>query len=106
VHPFSGEKMVGKVVLVVDDDEDVLEITAEVLRTHGYHVVTAVHAQAGLRLLAEVSVDLLLTDVMMPGMNGFEFARLAREVQPEVRVICVTGYSRSVAAPRSPTARR
>jgi CheY-like chemotaxis protein len=89
---ISGDKM--KVILVVDDDEDVLEITAEVLRASGYHVVTAAHAQAGLDLLASVHVDAILTDVIMPGMNGFHFARLAREMRPEVRVMCITGYSR------------
>jgi PAS domain S-box-containing protein len=90
-----GEK--GEVILIVEDDRDLRSYMAEVLRGLGYSVLIAPHANAALPILQQSSthIDLLLTDVVMPGMNGRELGRLAQELRPNLRVLYMTGYSRN-----------
>ena len=81
-------------VLVVDDDPEVRNSTAEVLRARGLFVVTAADAESALDLMTHVIVDVLFTDIVMPGpMNGFELARVARRLNPAVKVLCTTGFA-------------
>ena len=87
------ENEAGVRVLLVEDDEDNRELMAEVLESAGYQVVTAGTGAEGLRTLAESSVDVVVTDVGMPGMGGLEVARAAKEIAPRVPVIVVTGYA-------------
>ena len=75
----------GKLVLVVDDDDDVCSAVAELLRLEGYGVQTAHHGQEGLQAVARQLPDLILLDMKMPIMGGTEFAtafraRYGREV--------------------------
>jgi PAS domain S-box-containing protein len=86
-----------EVILVVEDDQDLRMYLADVLRTLGYLVMTAQNADAALPLLQQPSrrIDLLLTDVVMPGMNGRELGRRAQELRPELRVLYMSGYSRN-----------
>jgi two-component system OmpR family response regulator len=83
----------GMRVLLIEDDEDNRELMAEVLEGAGYQVLTAASGTAGLRTLAEHSVDVVVTDVGMPGMGGLEVARAAKEIAPGVPVVVVTGYT-------------
>jgi two-component system, OmpR family, response regulator len=83
----------GMRVLLIEDDEDNRELMAEVLEGAGYQVLTASSGTAGLRTLAEHSVDVVVTDVGMPGMGGLEVARAAKEIAPGVPVVVVTGYT-------------
>ncbi len=83
----------GMRVLLIEDDEDNRELMAEVLEGAGYEVLTAASGTAGLRALAEHSVDVVVTDVGMPGMGGLEVARAAKEIAPGVPVVVVTGYT-------------
>jgi PAS domain S-box-containing protein len=91
----KGEK--GEVILIVEDDKDLRAYVAEVLRGLGYSVLVAPHANAALSILQQSStrIDLLLTDVVMPGMNGRELGRRAQEIRPSLRVLYMTGYSRN-----------
>ncbi len=81
--------------LVVDDDELVCRMIADALRDRGFEVVTAAGASEGLSTLAEelLALDLLVTDLVMPGMNGEEFVRLIRKTGGEVdlAIVGVTG---------------
>lgn len=92
---LPGER--GEVILVVEDDDDLRAYLAEVLRGLGYQVLAAAHAQAALPILERISrrIDLLLTDVVMPGMNGRELGKRAQELRPDLRVLYMTGYSRN-----------
>jgi len=92
-----GEQGKGKCILVVEDDNDLRAYLSEVLRRLGYQVVAAAHAQAALSILQSGSrrVDLLLTDVVMPGMNGRELVRRAQEIVPGMRVLYMSGYPRN-----------
>ncbi len=80
-------------VLLVEDDEDNRELMAEVLVAAGYHVLSASSGSEGLKALAENSVDVVVTDIGMPGMGGLEMARAAKEIAPTVPVVVVTGYA-------------
>ena len=80
-------------VLLVEDDDDNRELMAEVLESAGYAVVSAADGPEGLRRLAEHPVDVVITDVGMPGMGGLEVARAAKKIAPRVPVVVVTGYA-------------
>ena len=83
-------------VLVVEDDPDVLEIVLQVVKDFGYDAVSASDSVEALAILEERQpIDLLFTDVVMPnGTNGVELARAARVLQPGIRVLLTSGYSR------------
>jgi CheY-like chemotaxis protein len=85
---------VTKLILVVDDEEDVRDALAGILSSYGYSTVTAGNAEDALRILATLEVDALFTDVVMPGrMSGFDLARRARELNPHLPILCITGYT-------------
>jgi CheY-like chemotaxis protein len=87
----------GETVLVVEDDEDVRSYIVGVLHDLRYRVSHAPNGEAALRLLDRFdgNVDLLLTDVVMPGMNGRELAEEVKRRYPTVRILYMTGYSRN-----------
>jgi PAS domain S-box-containing protein len=86
---------VGRTVLLVEDEQDVREMTAEHLRDLGYRVLEAEEGAAALRLVqAGAHLDLLVSDVGLPGgMNGRQLADLVRERHPDLPVILITGYA-------------
>lgn len=66
-------------ILIIDDDTDTLELVSLVLQKQGYRIVTASNGKQGLREMRQESPDLILLDVMMPDMDGYEVARRLRE---------------------------
>ncbi len=84
----------GMVVLLIDDDTAVREVTAEILREADFHVIEAGSGGAGLEALDRTEVvDVLLVDFAMPGMNGAEVAREAQLRRPGLPTLFVTGYA-------------
>jgi len=82
-------------ILVVDDDPAILEYAGGVLEEYGYAVLTALNAASALVVLrTNDRIDLLFTDLVMPGSDGVELARRAGEEVPGLRVLFTTGYSR------------
>ena len=81
-------------VLVVDDEAEVRRLEVRELRSAGYDVLEASNASEALHLLSARggAIDLLVTDVVMPGMNGIELAAAVRWSYPEVRVLLVSGH--------------
>lgn len=82
-------------ILVVDDDADSLEIVRTYLESRGYHVDTAADGKEALAMLEEARPDLVLLDVMMPGIDGWEVARTIKD-HPEfsdTRVVMLTARS-------------
>jgi CheY-like chemotaxis protein len=67
-----------KSLLVVDDEPDIAAVLADILEDEGYRVVTAFHGQAALEVLARESFDLVISDLMMPVLNGAELLRRLR----------------------------
>src|SRR5262249_36197625 len=97
LHLDAVEKGKGERILVVEDDEDVRSYIAEVLQDLGYRVLTAPDAAVALHMLErpEQPVDLLLTDVVLPGTNGRQLADTVAPRHPGMRVLFMTGYSRN-----------
>jgi CheY-like chemotaxis protein len=81
-------------ILIVDDDPFVRDLLAKVLRRGGHDVTVSETADEALETLRTASFDLLLTDVVMPGMDGFDLLRRVKAVHPSVKVIVLTGYAR------------
>jgi PAS domain S-box-containing protein len=90
--------------LIVEDDPDVLESAIVSLQSLGYDVLTAENGPGALDVLRrKQKIDLLFSDVVMPkGMTGIELAREARRLRPEVKVLLVSGYPRSVLEANEP----
>jgi PAS domain S-box-containing protein len=89
----------GHSVLVVDDNKEVGRFSAELLEDLGYTVTRAASAQEALAILDvnEFAIDLVFSDVIMPGMDGVELATLLRERYPGLPVVLTTGYSNVLA---------
>ena len=86
----------GLCVLLVEDNPQVRHFAEELLRDLGCEVISAANGQEALGLLDAHPVDLLFSDVVMPGMNGVELAREARERKADVPILLATGYSDAV----------
>jgi two-component system cell cycle response regulator CpdR len=81
-------------ILVVDDDADVRDLTVAVLEAADHNVIAAEDGAAAFLLLEEhPSVSLLLTDVVMPRMDGLTLADLAKTRRPDLKVIYITGFA-------------
>lgn len=80
-------------VLLVEDDDDIRELMAEVLAAAGWVVHSVANGREALRFLAERSVRVVVTDLGMPGMGGLEMVRVARAIAPSVPVVVVTGWN-------------
>jgi PAS domain S-box-containing protein len=92
-HAASGET-----VLVVEDEPVVRGVMLEMLADQGYRTLEAVDGPSGLKILnSGQRVDLLVTDVGLPGMNGRQLADQAREARPGLKVLFITGYAGAAA---------
>jgi CheY-like chemotaxis protein len=82
-------------ILLVDDEETVLRFSARVLAKEGFRVVSAGSGQEALDAAQarNDAIDLLMTDVMMPGMNGCQLAEILLARHPSLRVLFVSGYA-------------
>jgi CheY-like chemotaxis protein len=88
----------GETVLVVEDEPVVRAVILEMLADQGYLTLEAVDGPSGLKILRDQKrIDLLVTDVGLPGMNGRQLADQARETRPDLKVLFITGYAESVA---------
>jgi len=86
-------------VLVVDDDDDVREVFAQSLQREGYEVATAENGFDGLLKLKQLVPDVIISDLNMPEMSGFEFLSVVRRRFPKVSVIASSGAYRSRVVP-------
>jgi PAS domain S-box-containing protein len=83
-------------VLLVEDNDHVREFAHHLLDELGYRVLSAGSADEALELLQRESVDVLFSDVVMPGLSGLELARLARKTHPSLPVLLASGYSEEI----------
>jgi CheY-like chemotaxis protein len=80
-------------IMVVDDDNDVRNVAVETLIEAGYEVLEAATAHDAFKLLQERrDIDLVFTDIMMPGIDGFKLAGMVRMSSARTRVLFATGY--------------
>ncbi|HEX7968236.1 MAG TPA: response regulator [Stellaceae bacterium] len=80
-------------VLIVDDDSAARDVLVEVLRDKGLRVFAASHGYEAVRILGDEPVDLLLADIVMPGMDGVQLAAQAKLIRPGIKVLFATGYA-------------
>ena len=83
-------------ILVIDDDVDVLDVLAEILRTNTHSVVAAHNGAEGLEVFRNSKFDLVFTDLGMPGMNGWEVAAGVKALSPSTPVGLITGWGANV----------
>jgi PAS domain S-box-containing protein len=89
-----------RTILLVEDDAGVRAVTAAMLKELQFTVIEADNGSHALDIVdRQPDIDLLFTDIVMPGMNGFELGRLARERRPQLPVLYATGYAASYTAP-------
>jgi signal transduction histidine kinase/CheY-like chemotaxis protein len=95
------EEAAGETVLLVEDEDAVRRATERILTRAGYRVLVAANGPAAIELLAAEQVDLLLTDVVMPGgLSGRQLADQLRQSRPGLRVLYMSGYSADAIANR------
>jgi CheY-like chemotaxis protein len=92
----------GRTVLVVEDDEDLLEVTASNLRALGYGLLIARDCAEALTILRSGRpIDILFSDVVLPGgMNGLQLAIAARQLRPTIKTLLTSGYTAAALAAR------
>ena len=96
VTPRGARGRAGETILVVEDEELVREYLVDVLRESNFEVIEAADANAALRVIEQrdTRIDLLLSDVVLPGLNGRELVDRAKLIRPPLKVLFMTGYSR------------
>jgi DNA-binding response OmpR family regulator len=95
-RPSAGAK---QVVLLVEDDQDLLEMTTYLLQRRGFAVLTAENAVDAVRICQthDGDIDVLVTDVRLPGVSGGELARSAVALRPDLDVIYISGIPEETA---------
>ncbi|MCH2172084.1 PAS domain S-box protein [Myxococcota bacterium] len=90
IHPGNGETL-----LVIEDQASVRSLITQVLRGHGYRVIEAADGNEAISLFesAAETVEMVITDVIMPGISGPEAVKRLRELQPEIAVVFMSGYT-------------
>jgi DNA-binding NtrC family response regulator len=82
-----------KTVLLVDDELDILKSLGEILKRFGFNIIAKQDAQSALTFIQQgASVDLVITDYRMPGMDGLEFIIILKQLVPTVPVVMLTAY--------------
>jgi PAS domain S-box-containing protein len=94
-HPASRPRSRGETVLVVEDEDSVRRVTRRILAKGGYNVLTAAGGEEALEICdrADQTIDLLLTDVIMPGILGPELVTRANDLRPRLAVLFMSGYA-------------
>jgi CheY-like chemotaxis protein len=79
-------------ILVVDDDENVREVLADLLLLEGHEVLLAEDGEKALLIFEQKKPDLIITDLGMPGISGWEVSRKVKSMQPSIKVIVISGW--------------
>ena len=90
----SEKTQIQPTILVVEDEPSLLMVVSETLRDAGYVVWEAGDGEAALRIIkTHPDIELLITDVKMPGMNGYQLVDAGLALRPELKVMLMTGYA-------------
>ena len=82
----------SETVLVVDDDPIILSLIEAEIEFYGYKPLLAANGEEALSLAEKEEIDLLVTDVMMPGMNGIDLAKKFALINPQAKILFMSGY--------------
>jgi CheY-like chemotaxis protein len=98
VHSAGDSLRGDETLLVVEDQADVRRLTLSILKSKGYRLLEAANADDALRVSAAHSekIDLLLTDVIMPGLNGRQLAERLVQQRPDLKILYISGYVSNV----------
>jgi len=80
-------------ILIVDDESSLLSLTTEILEQNGYTVICAQNAEQALRVLETDNIDLMLSDVIMPDVNGYQLAVIVQNKYPSVKIQLASGFN-------------
>ncbi len=80
-------------ILIIEDEEDVCLLLADILSQEGHAIATASDGRAGLALFQQQSFDIVFTDLAMPNMTGWQVAEEVKKIDTQVPVILITGWS-------------
>jgi CheY-like chemotaxis protein len=78
-------------ILIVDDDEYYLRLVASIFGHNGIHICYAMSGEEAVGILKENCFSTMITDLNMPGMDGFELAMIAKELSPDIEIVLITG---------------
>ena len=82
-----------KLILIVDDEEEICDFLKEALEKRGFEIVTAVTGEEAIKIFSENLPDLTIVDMnLSSAMSGLQFIKKSREVSPKARIIAMTGY--------------
>jgi CheY-like chemotaxis protein len=87
------EKIRPAKILIVDDDQAMLALVSDVLLLSGHRVMVAENGGEGFDLFSREEFDLVVTDLTMPGMDGWELARQVKTISPSTPVLAMTGWN-------------
>jgi CheY-like chemotaxis protein len=79
-------------ILYVEDDAEVRDVVTRILSARSFRVLTASNGYEAIRVLVEHHVDVMFTDIVMPGVSGYELAAQAKLLRPFLRVLYTTGF--------------
>jgi two-component system nitrogen regulation response regulator GlnG len=80
-------------ILIIDDDKQICVILSELVKKEGFEAVTAYEGEKGLNIVRSEAPDLMLVDMILPGMDGMEVMRQVKEIVPELPVVFITGHA-------------
>ena len=83
----------NKTVLIVDDEGALVSLCSEILSTNGYQTLEATSAQQALSILEKSSVDILISDIIMPGIDGYKLAAIVQEKHPAIKIQLASGFT-------------
>jgi len=90
-----------KTILVVDDEIQLLNLATTILENAGYYVLTACSAKEALQHLIKTPIDLLLSDIIMPEIDGFELAKSVAQLYPNTKILLVSGFAKNKSMDKS-----
>ena len=80
-------------IMVIDDEEFLLDVLKTILKREGYSVVTSKSAREGLEILAKTNVEVIISDIIMPEMDGMELLTEVKAKYPKIKMLMITGHS-------------
>jgi len=90
---FDTDYSGTETILVVDDEPEILSLSYEILTPHGFNIILAENALKALEILENETVDLLLSDIIMPEMDGYQLAAIVNEKYPEIIIQLLSGFA-------------
>jgi len=88
----NQDPLFPKTLLIVDDEKSIVALASELFTAQGYNVLTAYDGEQALSVIKSQRVDLLLCDVVMPNLNGWQLASLVRKSYPNIKIQMISGF--------------